>query len=58
MNIDRVRQIVESSQQIGVLFEGDQVWIDDYDTPTQTVSIHSLTNGKTAKVSADRLHEQ
>lgn len=57
MNAERAKQILTSSQNIPVVFEGDSVWIDNVDDKDQLVLIHSLETGTVARVPAERLHE-
>jgi H-type small acid-soluble spore protein len=57
MDIQRARKILESSQNIDVLYEGESVWIDDLNPTDNTARVHSLSTGKHMSVKLDRLHE-
>jgi small acid-soluble spore protein H (minor) len=57
MDIQRARKILESSQNIDVVYEGESVWIDDVNPDDNTARIHSLSTGKQMTVQLERLHE-
>lgn len=57
VEMNRALQILGSSQEIDVVFEGESVWIDDLNPDTGTASIHSMNSGKLMKVEVGRLHE-
>lgn len=58
MDVRRAKQIMISSQEIYVTFEGDSVWIDNVDDSQNLVLVHSLETGQVARVPAARLHEE
>lgn len=58
MDMGRVREIVQSDQNINVMYEGEAIWIDNYDETKNTVSFHLIRTGKSQIDDARRLHEQ
>ncbi|MCL6516665.1 H-type small acid-soluble spore protein [Alicyclobacillus sp.] len=58
MNMQQAKEIVNSPENVVVLYEGNPVWIDELDDDTETALVHSETDGKMLRVRVERLHAQ
>jgi H-type small acid-soluble spore protein len=58
MTLQQAKEIVNSPENVVVLFEGKPVWIDELDDATGTALVHAETDGKPMRVHVDRLHAQ
>ncbi|SFU47695.1 H-type small acid-soluble spore protein [Alicyclobacillus macrosporangiidus] len=58
MTLQQAKEIVNSPENVVVLFEGKPVWIDELDDATGTALVHVETDGKPMRVHVNRLHAQ
>ncbi|KFZ43163.1 H-type small acid-soluble spore protein [Anoxybacillus flavithermus] len=60
MDMNRVKQIISSPDDIRVYYHGQSVWIDEYDEANRTATVH-MRGGRTHErhvVSVEELMEE
>lgn len=58
MDVQRAKEIIQTTDKIGVTYQGEQVWIDSVDTQSQTAEVHSEHGNKEQMtVKIDQLQE-
>lgn len=55
--MERALQILNSTQQYDVVFEGESVWIDNLNPDEHTALVHAIDSGDMMRVQVERLHE-
>jgi len=59
MDVDRAKEILDSSQKINVYFQGEPIWIEEVYERTDTALVHTESDPKNSKhVKVAELNEQ